>query len=162
TQQRRDLEPYFNEVLDSTLFRFQPREGFLPVRWESTKETGGGKETRHLVTADQRPWTDASTGQKGQLALASALGHALVLRPQLPAHILLLDDTSTPFDLGNLVRQASWFRQLAYTDDDTQRYQLFIASHHDELTSRLVELLIPPPGRSLVVLEFTEYRSGFG
>ena len=32
--------------------------------------------------------------------------------------------------------------------------QLFLASHHEELTNRLIELLVPPAGRKLHLLRF--------
>ena len=157
---------YFHSVLDNTMFRFQPRERLLPVRWIEDAEDSHRElmedSHRELMMGDELRWTEASTGQKAIIALASAVGHALLFRSRLPAHILLFDDTSTSFDLGNLVRQASWFRQLAYTDNPDQRYQIFIASHHDELTSRLVDLLKPPPGRTLRVIEFESYRPGYG
>ena len=156
------VEKLIGEVLDRTLVRFQMRKGMLPVR-EAREDLGDGRRgPRVLRSADGRPWTDASTGQKAQIALARMLAYAYALRNQLPARVLVLDDTSTAFDQGNLARQATWLRQLAYHPDGSKRWQVFLASHHDELTSRLVEKLSPPPGRSLRVLEFTDWKPGFG
>ena len=153
-------------ALDRTLLRFRFDAGFLPVRpkdLQKKDERGEPqRDGRLLETGDGRPWPDLSTGQKAQLALAWMLAQALVLREQLPHRLLLLDDTSTAFDLGNLARQATWLRQLAYNPDEDHRWQVFLASHHDEMTSRLVQLLRPPPGRRLRILEFTSWSAGRG
>lgn len=151
------LEALFTATLDNTLFRFLPRPGLLPIRRDSSYE-----DRFCLIGADGRPWSDFSTGEKAQLALGLMLAYALALRDTLPAQVLLLDDTSTAFDLGNLVRQASWLRQLAYHPEPQHRWQLIMVSHHDELTSRLVELLAPPGKRTLQVLEFRAFTPGFG
>lgn len=115
-----------------------------------------------LRTADQRTWADLSTGQKGQLALGFMLAQALVLGPSLPHRVLMLDDTSTAFDLGNLARQATWLRQLAYNPDPKLRWQIFLASHHEEMTARLVEALRPPPGHEARFVEFNGWTAEEG
>lgn len=155
-----ELQQLLAKVLDETLVRFAPRQGFLPVRPEL--RTNDDARWHLLVTGDNRPWTDVSTGQKAQLGLAWMLAHALALRERLPAQILVLDDTSTAFDTGNLARQTTWLRQLAYHPEDSERWQIFLASHHDELTSRLVKHLRPPEGRSLRVIDFTSWQPNFG
>jgi hypothetical protein len=150
-----------HKVLDHTLVRFQPREGFLPVR--VVQHSRPAKPQVHTLTlGDGTTWADASTGQKAQLSLGWMLAQVLALQSQLPARVLLLDDTSTAFDQGNLSRQVTWLRQLAYNDDPDQRWQIFLASHHDELTSRLAEMLRPPGDRTLRVIDFTGWRPGYG
>ncbi|MFM2244396.1 MAG: hypothetical protein RL071_470, partial [Pseudomonadota bacterium] len=119
-------------------------------------------DVQTLTLGDGTNWADASTGQKAQLSLGWMLAQVLTLRSQLPAQVLILDDTSTAFDQGNLSRQVTWLRQLAYNDDPEQRWQIFLASHHDELTSRLAELLRPPGDRTLRVIDFTGWRPGYG
>ncbi len=148
-------------VLDATLVRFQPRQGMLPVR-AVPSDTEKDKPHLVLTTGDKRPWSDASTGQKAQLALAFMLAQASALRDRLPARVLVLDDTSTAFDQANLARQVTWLRQLAYHPEPDKRWQVFLASHHDELTSRLAEALLPPEGCSQLVLEFTGWRPDYG
>jgi hypothetical protein len=65
---------------------------------------------------------------------------------------------ATAFDQGNLARQVTWLRQLAYNGCEEQRWQIFSASHHDKLTCRLIELLWPPDRRSPHVIDFTGWR----
>lgn len=160
-QVEKQLDPLVHKLLDQTLVRFQPRPGFLPVRLKAP-EADRQSELRVLTLGDGSTWADASTGQKAQLSLGWMLAQAMALQGVLPARVLLLDDTSTAFDQGNLARQVTWLRQLAYNDDPKQRWQIFLASHHDELTSRLSELLRPPDGHSLQVLDFTAWTQAEG
>jgi hypothetical protein len=156
------LAPLVHELLDKTLVRFAPRDGFLPVRMKEHALGPNEPPVQVLTLADGTTWADASTGQKAQLSLAWMLAQATALQSRLPARVLLLDDTSTAFDQGNLARQVTWLRQLAYNPDPDHRWQIFLASHHDELTSRLAELLRPPDGCSLQVLDFTGWQPGEG
>ncbi|NKC16673.1 MAG: hypothetical protein GKR94_32115 [Gammaproteobacteria bacterium] len=39
---------------------------------------------------------------------------------------------------------------------------IFIASHHEDLSNHLLELLAPPPGRSLRILRFVDWRPATG
>jgi energy-coupling factor transporter ATP-binding protein EcfA2 len=153
------------KALDGTLVRFQFDSGFLPVRPQDDARERRDEPRRHgyqLFTRDRRPSFVLSTGQKGQVALAYMLAQALLLRRQLPHRILMLDDTSTAFDLGNIVRQATWLRQLAYSGPPDQRWQIFIASHHEDLTNRLIELLVPPEGRELRLIRFLGWTPEHG
>jgi energy-coupling factor transporter ATP-binding protein EcfA2 len=157
------LQPLNDEVkrdlataLDGTLVRFHFDTGFLPVRpREESCPARDGSEIQgyELLTRDERPSYVLSTGQRGQLALAYMLAPGLLLRTELPHRVLLLDDTSTAFDLGNIIRQATWLRQLAYGPREG-RWQIFLASHHEELTVRLIELLVPPAHRELRLIRF--------
>jgi RecF/RecN/SMC N terminal domain len=154
-----------SKALDGTLCRFQFDPGFLPIRPEDRDTPGRDGAKIHgyqLESRDKRPSYVFSTGQKGQVALAYMLAQALLLRQQLPHRVLVLDDTSTAFDLGNIVRQATWLRQLAYCDPPERRWQLFIASHHEELTNRLIELLVPPEGCELRLLRFRSWSPEAG
>lgn len=150
-----------HQALDATLFRFHFDEHFLPVRARREERENHGV-FNVLTAANGRRWTDASTGQQAQIGLGYLLAQALVLRDRLPHRILILDDTSSAFDLGNLSRQATWIRQLAYGPDPKARFQIFIASHHDEMTARLVEALLPPPGSRLVAIQCNNWTAGVG
>ncbi|MDN5862655.1 MAG: hypothetical protein L0H19_04315, partial [Salinisphaera sp.] len=153
------------KALDQTLCRFQFDAGFLPVRpHDAQRKRSGGAEVQgyQLQTRDGRPSHVFSTGQKGQVALAYMLAQALLLRAELPHRVLVLDDTSTAFDLGNIVRQATWLRQLAYSAKAQYRWQIFVASHHEELTNRLIELLVPPEGRELRLIRFLRWSPETG
>jgi DNA repair exonuclease SbcCD ATPase subunit len=141
-----------NRALDGTLVRFQFDQDFLPVRVRD--ESREKREGYELHTRDERDSFVLSTGQRGQVALAYMLAQAILLGGQLPHRILVLDDTSTAFDLGNIVRQATWLRQLAYNPVPELRWQIFVASHHEELTNRLIELLVPPEGAELRLIRF--------
>ncbi len=154
------VETQLSNVLNRVLLRFLPTPGVFPVRANLSHDDRS--HWTRLETKDKRSWSVLSTGQKAQLSLAWMMAQALVLRTWLPHRVLILDDTSSAFDLGNLARQATWLRQLAYTDDDEFRWQIFLASHHDEMTTRLVELLHPPPGRSLLVLDFVGWTPEVG
>ncbi len=154
-----------NKALDGTLVRFQFDQDFLPVRPQDQsreEKTGEMRQGYELHTQDERPSFMLSTGQRGQVALAYMLAQALMLGKQLPHRILILDDTSTAFDLGNIVRQATWLRQLAYNPEPDRRWQIFVASHHEELTNRLIELLVPPEDAELRLIRFTGWSRETG
>ena len=46
------------------------------------------------------------------------------------------------------------WRQLAYTDR-RNRVQIFLSSHHDLMSNQAIDLLAPPAGARLRVLQFT-------
>lgn len=79
-----------------------------------------------------------------------------------PNRILVLDDASSSYDLNNVTREALLWRQLAYHPEKEQRQQIFLSSHHDDLTNRLIDLLVPPPGCKLRVLRFNGWDEDNG
>ncbi|HFQ90729.1 MAG TPA: hypothetical protein ENK27_11710 [Desulfobulbus sp.] len=81
-----------------------------------------------------------------------------------PHRILIMDDPSTTFDTTNLLSQAILWRQLAYNPDPAHRYQVFIVSHHEEFSSRLLDLLCPPEGEgyAMKLLRFTNWTQEDG
>lgn len=88
------------------------------------------------------------------LAIAANLG-----RPALPTNFLCLDDVSDAFDLDNLAADAAMLRMLAYGehgDGSYGRRQLILTNHNDQLTNRIVPLLLPPAGRRMRIIEFID------
>ena len=113
--------------------------------------------------ADERSLdTHASTGQKAQLALAVLLGSNALLQRWLPHRLLLLDDVSTALDLTNLAAECALLRKFAYTADEGRRRQVVIASHHDQLTHRLFDLLLPPGDYIMREVRITDWSFEHG
>ncbi len=84
------------------------------------------------------------------LNLAMNLGH-----PELPSGFICLDDVSDVFDLANLTADAAVLRLLAYGPEPTKR-QLILTNHNEQLTDRILPLLLPPAGRSMRVIELQD------
>jgi energy-coupling factor transporter ATP-binding protein EcfA2 len=156
----RAIHDAVKEFANKVLLRFALVEGVLPLELREIPEPLDGHkrsdEDRHteITTHSGLNLEHLSTGQRAQVAVALAVAQSQLLRKELPYHILLLDDVSTAYDLSNLTREAVLWRQLAYRDKPEDRWQLFIASHHEDLTNHLLDLLIPPSGRSLRLLNF--------
>ncbi|MBN1607875.1 MAG: AAA family ATPase [Polyangiaceae bacterium] len=147
-------------ALTATLTHFFPGPGFLPIRLQSRDKYP--RAGYAITTRDGRGWADLSSGQKAQLALGYVMAQALALGDRLPFRVLLLDDTSSAFDLGNVVRHAAWLRQLAYSPDPERRWQVFLSCHDEGVAVRLRELLAPPAGASLAELKFTQWSPDEG
>jgi hypothetical protein len=98
-----------------------------------------------------------STGQRAQVALAWLLGTNALLQENLPHNILLLDDISTALDLTNIAAECALLRKFAYTKHKKRRRQVIIASHHDQLTQRMLALLLPPEGYELREVELLDW-----
>ncbi|MDW8283212.1 MAG: AAA family ATPase, partial [Myxococcales bacterium] len=129
------------EAINRVMVRFAEPGRFWPLRLE------GGK----LKTADGRRFDHFSSGQRAQTSMAGmvAVQQALIelLGDDFPHRLLLLDDASASYDLANLSREALLWRQLAYHPDRAQRRQIFLATHHEDLTNRQLDLLVPLPGQ---------------
>ncbi len=145
-----------NEVL--RYFNSLPPLGLTSVK--------GSRIEPVLREGDGRGLDHFSTGQKSQVAVALLVAQSLVAHYSPHVHhghrVLLLDDVSTSYDLSNLTREALVWRSLAYQGAELGRWQLFISSHHDQLTNHLLDLLVPPPGRSLRLLRFGEWSLEHG
>ena len=119
-----------------------------------------------IISQDQRSLPHFSTGQRSQIAVSWMIAQRQLAqadtRVAFPHRVLLLDDVSTSYDLTNLVRESLLWRQLAYHPDESKRFQVILASHHNDLTNRLIDLLVPPQGYVLRVLEFTDWTSDEG
>ena len=92
-----------------------------------------------------------SSGQKAQMAMAWLVACRELVHNEknkdlvhFPHRVMIMDDPSTTFDLSNLHSQAILWRQLAYNPNPKERYQVFIVSHHEEFSARLLDLLCPP------------------
>jgi len=92
-----------------------------------------------------------STGQKAQMGMAWLVACRELLHNtankktiRFPHRVMIMDDPSTTFDMTNLHSQAILWRQLAYNPDPDKRFQIFIVSHHEEFSSKLLDLLCPP------------------
>lgn len=155
--------------------RFSLVEGMLPRELVVVPEdpkaapTSGNttKEKRIMQcvkTDDGREMVHFSTGQKAQIGISLLVAQNLYLSDFLPHRVILLDDLTTAYDLSNLSREAVLWRQLAYgrKQGDPLARQVFISTHHEELTSKLLELLVPPDGRSLRVVQFCGYSKEKG
>ncbi len=101
--------------------------------------------------------THMSTGQRAQMALAWLLGSNALLQRWLPHRLLLLDDVSTALDLTNLAAECALLRKFAYTKSERRR-QVIVASHHDQLTHRMFDLLLPPEGFSLLEIRLVDWN----
>jgi hypothetical protein len=70
---------------------------------------------------------------------------------------------TTAYDLSNLTREAILWRQLAYGgQEERARRQVFISSHHEDMTNHFLDLLVPPEGRSMRLIRFTGWDSKKG
>lgn len=157
----------FVNMVNGIFSRFRVVPGLCPV-----KMTSGNKgkrkdkvETWNIVMADGRDLSTLSSGQKAQLGLSLLLALNVALDELMPHHVLALDDTTTAFDMAQLPREASLLRQIVYGADERDeegpvppRRQLFIVSHHEDLTHRLLDFLIPPENKSLHIFNFTYWE----
>lgn len=101
---------------------------------------------------------------QNQLVRSSEVEAACLLHHR----ILTLDDVAMTYDLSNLAAETLLWRQLAYTRDPNLQRQIFISSHHEDLTNQLIDLLAPPgnsdPERpySMRILRFTDWNAKDG
>ncbi|MFZ5765365.1 MAG: AAA family ATPase [Thermodesulfobacteriota bacterium] len=152
-----DFRKIFEEVFNNVLNRFALAEGLNQASIQ-TNENGGLK----IESDDKRDLPCFSLGQRSQMATAWMVTSRELARNcediLFPHKILILDDLSATFDMTNLLSQAILWRQLAYHPDPQERYQVFIVSHHEEFTDRLLDLLCPPgEGCSMRLLRFTDW-----
>jgi hypothetical protein len=110
-----------------------------------------------------------SSGQQSQLAVAYMVAQNLLvaqaeppLDKGMPHRVLLLDDVSSTYDLTNLIRESILWRQLAYTKDKKLKRQIFLASHHEDLSNLHIDNLVPPSDYTMRVLRFTNWTQEDG
>lgn len=170
-------------ALDQVAARFKLGQGALPLRLDDTIVDAGDSERpaqmrlAKISFHDGRELAHFSTGQRSQAAVAFMVAQNLLVGnstevprivAQLPHRVLILDDVATSYDLSNLVVETLLWRQLAYTDNPLLKRQIFIASHHDDLTNQLIDLLAPPgaaddkPGFELRILRITDWSPTSG
>ena len=119
--------------------------------------TGTGRNATIVPALGDVKFGNLSTGQKTLFALAWTTVLNLSFHKKLGHNVMLFDDITTSLDLNQITPACVLFRKLAYTHEDQKRRQLFISSHHEDLTNRLIDNLIPPKGRSMKVLEIQDF-----
>ena len=143
-----------NQVLEFTALRskwklelrLDKKRGVVP-EFVSSKDSGRGLSLPNL-----------STGQKTLACLALALAFNLLASDIIKHDVLVFDDIGTALDLAQLPALAFVLRALAYAPEGQPRRQIVLASHHEDMTTRFIDLLAPPPGhRPLLVHAFEEW-----
>lgn len=156
----------FASLVNQVFSGFRTVPGLHPIKFKKGYKTQGRSRlnTWDIFAGDGRPLDALSTGQKAQLGLSMLLSLNMILSPLISHSVIALDDTTTALDMAQLPREAVLLRQIAYGDNDSnqnhQRRQIFIVSHHEALTNRLVDFLIPPEGRTMHIFNFTNWRAG--
>lgn len=134
------------------------------VEEQKGDDDNDGSKILAIVSKDGRKLEHFSTGQKAQTGISFMAAQNLMLSRYLSHRIILLDDVTTSYDLSNLTREAILWRQIAYgykTGDELKR-QIFISTHHEDLTNNLVALLAPPYGSRLRLIRFAGWRKDEG
>lgn len=153
----------FGRAVDFVLGRLQP----LPQMKMGPVEVGQARKAWTFKTGDGRSLRCLSTGQKSILAIACTIALNAALRKTLLADVIAFDDFTSSLDLNQIPRLATLLRQIAYGSGigqvkDPFRKQLFLVSHHEDLTNRLLDFLIPPQGRSMRILNFRSWSRDNG
>ena len=164
------LQEEIRRRAEVVLRRFSLVEGFLPLvlkpeEGEISDAAGNTVPRRsyRIESHDGRRFEHLSTGQKAQVAVSLLVAQNLAVSNMLSHRVILLDDVTTAYDLSNLTREAILWRQLAYgTQDEQMRRQLFISSHHEDMTNHMLDLLVPPPGRRMLMIRFTGWSQEKG
>lgn len=146
------------------LRRFAAVPGLVPLWLEDYDETIDERARRgyRIRAKDGRVLAHLSTGQRAQFAVALMVAQNREASDTLGHHVLLLDDVTTAYDLSNLSREALLWRQLAYGAEPPFKRQIFISSHHEDMTNHLLELLVPPEGNSMRLLRFGAWTQESG
>jgi len=153
-----DVLKSLRQRVDTVLWRFSLVEGVRPISLIAEKDRTGERSGGYAIrTADGRLLQHLSTGQRAQVGVSLLVAQNLAATNYLNNRVILLDDVTTAYDLSNLTREAILWRQLAYgaEDDGPVKRQIFISSHHEDMTNHLLDLLVPPHGRSMRLLRFT-------
>lgn len=148
-EMRKTLEKIANLLIN----QFSLVEGFSPLNFIQDSD----KNDRYIYrikTKDNRGTAHFSTGQRSQAAVAFLTAQNLMISSKLSHRIIILDDVTTSYDLSNLTREALLWRHMAYGMEGNQARQVFISSHHEDLTNHLLDLLVPPEGCSMRLLKF--------
>jgi DNA repair exonuclease SbcCD ATPase subunit len=160
-EKRKSLAKQINDILE----RLHPGQKIPTVELKTKK----GKKAWIIETADKRTLSCFSTGQKSLLGIASLVALNIALQPILWADVLAFDDFTSSLDLNQIPRLASLLRQIAYgsgisNNASSQIYkrQVFLVSHHEDLTNKLLDFLIPPPGHTMRVINFTGWSPDSG
>lgn len=147
--------------MNQLLASFHFPDDFLPIKLENygtPKIPKWGFKTKSGVQFD-----DLSTGQKSQLAICWTINLNLALSEQLGHRVIGFDDFTTSLDMNQLIPAAVLLRKLAYADaNDSWKRQVIVTSHHEDLTNRMLDFLLPPQGKLMKVIQFEDWlpRSG--
>ena len=156
-----DMMDVLKKNANRVMGRFSLVDGVLPLKIDKKDENN--HLTYWIKTADDREFAHFSTGQRAQSAIAFLTAQNLMVSHRLTHRIIILDDVTTSYDLSNLTREALLWRQLAYGMEDQQTCrQIFISSHHEDLTNHLLDLLVPPEGHSMKLLKFEGWTPNDG
>lgn len=157
------LDP-IQRFIKETAARFRLSDSIDPVRL--LRIPPKGKSAARLALQVGRPPRDiglASSGQRGQLGLLVFLGLHFGLRDTYRNRLICLDEITSSFDLAQIPRLALLLRQIAYAPSGSPfQRRIFLASHNEDFTQRLANLLAPPAGNSLRILRFTGYTNTEG
>lgn len=147
--------------MNSLLSSFHFPEKFLPIALEnygSEKVPKWGFKTHSNVNFE-----DLSTGQKSQLAICWTINLNLALTDQLGHNVIAFDDFTTSLDMNQMIPAAVLLRKLAYASTDAGwKRQVIVTSHHEDLTNRLLDFLLPPSGKSMKVIQFEDWSAEKG
>lgn len=153
------IETFLNETAE----RFRIFENITPIRLSRLGKSKTGARLALQVGEPSRDVSQTSSGQRSQVGLLMFLALHYGLRTTYPGRVICLDEITSSFDLGQLPRLALLMRQIAYAPSTSPfRRRIFLASHNEEFSQRLAELLTPPEGNSLRILRFTGYDSTAG
>lgn len=143
---------------NSFLEHFRLVNGITPVKITKRK---GNTTMLEIKTSDGRPLSAFSTGQKAQLGLSMLLGLNYALHKYIGHSVIAFDDVTTALDMAQLPHIAALIRKIAYGADSgrvsSTCRQVFLVSHHEDLTNRLLDYLVPPAGKKMIVLNFVNW-----
>lgn len=148
-------------TMNSLLDKFHFPKDFLPI---SLKNIGTEKSPAWTFkTSNGVKFDDLSTGQKTQLAICWTINLNLALTETLKHRVIGFDDFTTSLDMNQLIPAAVLLRKLAYADRyDRAKRQVIVTSHHEDLTNRLLDLLLPPNGYKMRVIQFEDWSPETG
>ena len=147
--------------MNQLLASFHFPDDFLPIELKNDgtpKIPKWGFKTKSGVQFD-----DLSTGQKSQLAICWTINLNLALSEQLGHRVIGFDDFTTSLDMNQLIPAAVLLRKLAYADaNDSWKRQVIVTSHHEDLTNRMLDFLLPPQGKLMKVIQFEDWQPESG
>ena len=144
--------------LDDAISRFRIFDTIKPVRLARFGKTADGKRLALKVGRPPRDIAQTSSGQRSQLGVLMFLALHYGMRTTYPSRVICLDEVTSSFDLAQIPRLALLLRQIAYAPVGSEfQRRIFIASHNEEFSQRLAEMLTPPAGRSLRIVRFTGF-----
>ncbi|MCU7998883.1 hypothetical protein [Shewanella sp. SM95] len=147
--------------MNSLLDKFHFPKGFLPIKLSNTGTDK--KPAWTFETQNEVKFSDLSTGQKTQLAICWTINLNLALADTLNHQVIGFDDFTTSLDMNQLIPAAVLLRKMAYANDgDKWKRQVIVTSHHEDLTNRLLDFLLPPQGRSMRVIQFEDWSPKTG